>query len=112
MMIISRLSTSFATKTILGTLVFNSTDVTNEISNSINSALNNVLIKNVGQPWTVRPITIWNSDIRTIIFEAVALQAKSGAFTLANGTPFKLKDCSNFKIYGYGATFHVLSPNI
>ncbi len=108
---LSVFSQSFASKIILGTANFNPTDVTNEIRNAINSTIDTVIIQNVGQPWIVQPITIFNRDGRTIIFEeGVILQAKSGAFTLANGTLFKLKDCSNFKIYGYGATFHMLKP--
>ncbi|HEX8549483.1 MAG TPA: right-handed parallel beta-helix repeat-containing protein, partial [Cytophagaceae bacterium] len=102
-------SSTYGTNTILDNRVFNSTDVTNIIRDAINSTADTVLIKNVGGPWIVQPITIFNKENKTIIFEeGVVLQAKSGAFTLDNGTLFKLKDCSNIKIYGYGATFHML----
>ncbi|TAG50896.1 MAG: right-handed parallel beta-helix repeat-containing protein [Cytophagales bacterium] len=102
-------SKTYASKTILGASVFNPTDVTNEIRNAINSSVDTVIIQNVGQPWIVQPLTFFNKDAITIIFEpGVILQAKSGAFTQTYATLFKLKDCTNFKIYGYGATFKML----
>ena len=99
-------NTIFASKIVLNSLVFNPTDVTSVIQNAFNSTNDTIVVKNVGQPWVVRPLFARSNKV--IIFEpGVILFAKQGEFQDLRVSLFNITNVSNVTIIGYGATFRM-----
>jgi hypothetical protein len=98
---------------VLDKSVFNSIDATTHVQKAFDSSADTVLIRNVGEPWIVRPLFIRRNNLTLILEPGVVLLAKSGAYPdlnddlidVTNGVASTVK---NLKIIGYGAKLKML----
>lgn len=85
---------------------FNTGDATDALQKAIDSGAKTVVIKDMGEPWILRPIKL-RSDLDLILLKGVVLEAKRGEYKSISDSMFKGKECSNLSIRGDSATIRM-----
>jgi hypothetical protein len=85
---------------------FNAENSTNFVQFAIDQAPDTVVIDNVGQPWILGPINVFNSDLTIIFEEGVVVHSLTGAYDIYDPM-FRIRDVENITILGYGATIEM-----
>lgn len=94
---------AFGTTVYADSYGWNATDSTAALQAAINSGADTVIVRNMGSPWYVTPITLASNQ--HITFQTgVEVDAKPGAFLTDNQCLFTASAKTNITLDGYGAT--------
>jgi hypothetical protein len=85
---------------------FNAENSTNFVQFAIDQAPDTVVIDDVGEPWVLGPINVFNSDLTIIFEEGVVVHSLAGAYDIYDPM-FRIQDVENITILGYGATIEM-----